>query len=49
MTKTYTTPDFDVTVYDIKDILTLDIGGGMDGDDEFAAGASIPGGGIEWD
>lgn len=49
MAKKYLTPDFDVTAYDIKDILTIDIGGGMDGDDEFDAGASLPGDGIEWD
>ena len=32
MAKKYLTPDFDVTAYDINDVLTLDFGG-MDGDD----------------
>ena len=50
MTKKYLTPDFDVTAYDIKDILTVDIGGGMDGDDLFGDGDNIASQmGTDWD
>ncbi len=34
MAMTYTTPDFDVTVYEIEDVITLSIGSGtVDGGD----------------
>lgn len=34
MAKNYTTPDFDVTSYDVADVIALDFGG-MEGDDLF--------------
>ena len=45
MAKKYLTPDFDVTSYDIDDILTVDVGtGDSDGMDE----ASWKGDDLEW-
>lgn len=35
MAKKYFTPDFDVTSYDIKDIITATVGDTMEGDDVF--------------
>ena len=35
MTREYLTPDFDVTVYEIEDVITLSIGtGSVDGGDD---------------
>lgn len=35
MVREYVTPDFDVTVYEIEDVITLSIGdGGLDGGSE---------------
>ena len=41
MAKKYLTPDFDVTVYEIKDILTVSVGPDMDDDDLFNEGENI--------
>lgn len=46
MAKKYLTPDFDVTSYDINDILTIDVGEG-DPDGEF--GKLMSGGNWEGD
>ncbi len=35
MKQVYTTPDFDVSLYDVEDIITISIGGGpVEGGDE---------------
>ena len=46
MAKKYLTPDFDVTAYDISDIITVNFGDG-DPDEEFGGNMSFTGDGWE--